>query len=451
MDTLDEHIASVLHAARESRRVAIRNTIVVLLVVLLIFFAKALLSGVLVRILVISLCLPCCLLALLYIRKAQEAVSLTLLFSAMWLAICVAVVTTGLLLGPTISWFPISICLAGLLGGWRFCIRWTIIVSVTCVGLWAAHFYLPAMEALVVSESKALHARMHIFAQICVMATSVLSFVRTNSRYERKVIEQYNLLAEEVRSRRLAEQAALESSAAKTQFLANMSHEIRTPLNSVIGYSKRLLIKASGAADSKDKSALECIHRNGKGLLVLFNELLEYASLGPKSLVYNEHRFSINGLMEECLEAVIPVASDYGLKVDFQASDNVEVSADRSLIAQVINALIYFCVRQTAEGGIEVFLCSASRNHVPGVSIKVVDSSYGITEKQQQSLFDTHYELVFNSNKELPISAMSMVLAAKAVRLHGGEIAVQSQLGVGVQFTVWLPCEKPRIEDRHAL
>ena len=425
-------------AARRTR--VIQTSVLILFVVLLAFAIKGVLAGSTLRLGVLFFAMLALATAYYYNKQGVTKVALVLIFSAFWICVVLGVLTTGGTETITMAWFPILVGLAGLLGGRRHCLSWLAICTVSIVGIWLLNDIGINSKAFVVSENKQLHLRMHLLTQILVVGAIIWSFIVMHEKYEEQLVTQLTQLLQEVEHRRRAEQMAIASNQAKTLFLANMSHEIRTPLNSIIGFSSRL-IKKHRFADPKDEDAIECVHRNGKGLLYLVNELLELASIETNDLQYSAKPFSADGLVRECLAVVEPVARSFGLRLDYKCVDQIELRADRSRMHQIVTNLVYFAIRQTREGGIELSLSRSNRDAVAGLQIRVADTSPGIPEEQLEGLFETHYQLVLNSNRDLPISALTLALTAKLVQMHGGEIKAQSILGSGTRFIVWLPLE----------
>jgi signal transduction histidine kinase len=432
----------IQHSILEHRTRLIRNAIMVLLVVLLVFIIKGILIGSVIRVSIFMFATFALALAYYYNRSGGVSVALVLIFSGFWACVVTGVLTVGGAESIPTAWFPILVALAGLLGGRRHCLFWLLVSGLTVLALWVMEFVGVDLSLLAQQENQTIQMRLHLLAQMSVVGTIVLSFVSMRRRYEGQLVAQVESMAREVQMRRRAEETAVASNRAKTLFLANMSHEIRTPLNSIIGFSSRLM-KRQSFADPKDADAIECVHRNGKGLLYLVNELLELASIEANHLQYTAKAFSADNLIHECMASVEPVARSFGLRVDYKCVDDAELRADRARLHQVLVSLIYFGIRQTREGGIELALSRAARKGVQGVQISVADTSPGIAEDQLTGLFETHYQLVLNSNRDLPISALTLALAAKLVQMHGGEIKAQSTLGHGTRFLIWLPLEPP--------
>lgn len=433
----------------ERRARVIRNAIVVLFLVLLVFGLKSIVLGTVLRLTILSFAMLALALAYYYNRSGATNVALVLIFSSVWVCILTSILTVGELEAVPVAWFPLLVALAGFLSGRDHCIFWLLMSCATVLVLWTLDFAGVDLSFIVVEENKQLQMRLHLFAQLIVVGYIALSFAGMNRRHEIQLVEQMRAMAREVEQRRRAEEAAVSSNLAKTLFLANMSHEIRTPLNSIIGFSSRL-IKRQSFADPKDADAIECVHRNGKGLLYLVNELLELASIEASNLQYSPKAFSVDNLIRECLTVVEPVARSFGLKLEYKCKADAELRADRARLHQVLTSLLYFGIRQTREGGVTITLSRATKGNSYGIQICVEDSSPGISEEQLEGLFETHYQLVLNNNRDLPISALTLALAAKLVQMHGGEIKANSTLGSGTQFMIWLPLEPAGTRNSNA-
>lgn len=432
-DTLE--VAGLIRAHKAR---LIRNAIVVLMLVLVLFGLKALLAGVALRVAAAAFALCAAALAFYYNRTGAVNVVLTLLLSSFWIWIVVDVVTTGSAQQANFGWFPILVFLGGLLGGRRHCLSWLGVSAFTVLVLWGLQWLGQDLAPLVAEEDKGLHGRIHVLTQLLVMGAIVLSFVEMTTRYEQKLDAQVASLHREAELRRRAERVAVQSDRSKTVFLGNMSHEIRTPLNSIIGFSSRL-VKRSCLTDPKDEDAVRCILRNGKVLLTLVNELLELADIESSSLEYSDQPFSLSERARDCIVAIEPTARSYGLHLRTGHLDNVEMKADIARVDQIICNLLFFCIGQTREGAVEVSVSRVPEAGIAGARIQVSDSSNGIAEEQLEGLLERHYQVVQNTNRELPISALTLVLTAKLVALHGGTMGVFSEPGQGTRFDVWLP------------
>jgi signal transduction histidine kinase len=427
-------------AERRSR--VIRNAIGVLFLVLAAFQVKSVLLSSMLCLTILSFAMVALVLAFYYNRAGATQVALVLMFSSLWVCVMAGILAVGEVESVAMAWFPVLVALAGVLGGRNHGLIWLAMSAVSVAVLWGLDFAGVDLSLAQTESGKCLQLRLHLITQLTLVAVTVLSFVSMSRQREAQLVEQITKLGSELEQRCKTEEAAINANRAKTLFLANMSHEIRTPLNSIIGFSGRL-IKRQSFSDPKDADAIECVHRNGKGLLYLVKELLELASIESNDLQYSSTEFSMDNLIRECLTSIEPVALSFGLKLDYKCKQDSELRADRARLHQVISSLLYFGIRQTREGGIDLILSRTNKDGINGVQISVADTSPGIPEEQLAGLFETHYQLVLNSNRDLPVSPLTLALAAKLVQMHGGEIKADSTLGRGTRFVIWVPLQPP--------
>lgn len=417
----------------------------VVFIVCLLFLVKAIWLGAALRIALLFFAVFASGMAWLYIRKKMLVTGRYLMFSALWLAIVCASLTTGRDISIAMSWFPISIFLAVLLGDLRFCVQWTILTSATVVFFMFAQNFVPQYDLFWVDEDVGLHLRMHLVAQMAVVAVAGIAWLRANDELTKKLVQREESLEQMRIAVHSAEAHAAEAENVKRSFLASISHEVRTPLNSIVGFSKRM-VHQGNALSSRDAEAALCIYRNGKSILYLFNDLLELADNDATTLTYSARPFPLDALVLDCVAKIEPVARQYGIAIQYVAAQAVAVTGDQARLAQAISSLLYFSLNETKEGTISVHLGKATRDRIPGGTITICDTSDGIYAEQLKILFDSHYHFVLNSNKDLPLSPLSLVLCATLIRLHGGTISVTSDLGKGSVFRVWLPCEEEEPE-----
>lgn len=421
-------------------RQLIRHGVLTLIVVAFALIAEAVIDGAMLRLSGIVLVLTLLVASYQYNRLGQTAVALTLMLFGVWFEVVISIVTTGVSVAPLFGWFPVMIACAGLLGGRRQALFWFGIAAVTICVLLLLQWRWSGLEEWAATPSDPWRIGMHLLSQAAVMAALVLSVLELNRRYDQQIKHQLQRLADEMGQRRRAEADARASDAAKTQFLANMSHEIRTPLTNIIGFSTRLL-KKGALPEGRDLEALQSVHRNGKVLLNLVNELLELAEIESAQPQVSAVSFSVESVVRETVMALQPTANSFGLRLEFQSAGQVQVRADSARLHQIINNLIYFAICQTRDGVIEVCTQPHKVDNTSGVQIVVSDTSHGISAEELEFAFEAHYEFVLNHDKDLPVSALTLVLTARLVRLMQGTIEVHSKLGSGTRFKVWLPAE----------
>lgn len=237
-----------------------------------------------------------------------------------------------------------------------------------------------------------------------------------------------------------AENVALErSSRLKDEFLAGMSHELRTPLNAVIGLSKVLGRETFGGLTEKQANYVNQIERSGEHLLTLINDILDLARLDAAQTELDIESVDIEDLVRESLDLIAPMARRRGLVVDSpEAGVGGAAVIDRRRVRQVLVNLLANAVKFTEPGGaLGVEIDSGGSD----VRVTVWDTGIGIPLDRQHLLFEPFLQLDGSLTRATEGSGLGLAIAAKLVRLHGGEISVDSSPGTGSRFTVTFPRE----------
>ncbi|WP_440951579.1 PAS domain S-box protein [Methanococcoides sp. FTZ1] len=223
----------------------------------------------------------------------------------------------------------------------------------------------------------------------------------------------------------------------KSEFLTNMSHELRTPLNSVIGFSDILLNNEAGYLTEKQMKYISNISKSGKHLLSLINDILDLSKIeaGKMELQHEKFRF------REVLDDVRSIVSSLAEKKHICLSTSIEaedicIKADRLKVTQVLFNLVSNAIKFTPEGGSVMI---RAEKEAETLVIKVEDTGIGIPESAQCDLFKPFSQLDASANRQFGGTGLGLSLAKKLVRLHGGEIWVESEAGNGSVFGFSVP------------
>lgn len=229
----------------------------------------------------------------------------------------------------------------------------------------------------------------------------------------------------------------------KSEFLANMSHELRTPLNSIIGFSE--LLEGAKNLTDKEKRFAGNIHKSGRLLLDLINDILDLAKLEAGRMELNIATFPIQGLVSELCEMVRKSAEDKSIQLQVEIQPELpDVTLDKVKVRQILTNLLSNAIKFTPEGG--RIRLSVHREDPDMLVLSVMDTGVGIPESEQQIIFEKFRQgttgLGGNSlTREITGTGLGLSISRELCILMGGTIGVESEVGKGSTFTVRLPWE----------
>ncbi|OKH40947.1 hypothetical protein NIES2119_01160 [[Phormidium ambiguum] IAM M-71] len=235
------------------------------------------------------------------------------------------------------------------------------------------------------------------------------------------------------------EKAKLEAETAnraKSEFLANMSHELRTPLNSILGLSQMLQQEFYGKLNSKQKQYMNCIYNSGEHLLSLINDILDLAKIesGKEELMLES--VEIKELCYYCISIVQERAQSKGLILKSEIDPLVShFIADQRRLCQMLLNLLSNAIKFTPAGQVSLVV----KKEPKGTSFTVADTGIGIADQDISVLFQPFSQLDGKLNRQYQGTGLGLVLTRRFAQLHGGDISVESQRGVGSNFRIYLP------------
>jgi len=246
-----------------------------------------------------------------------------------------------------------------------------------------------------------------------------------------------------IRSKELAEAAAQ----AKSEFLANMSHEIRTPLNGVLGM---LQLLQGGVAPAEQSEYAAMALDAGKRLLSLLNDVLEFSRLDAGSSKLRRESFWVRDVFSAVAEVFRVSCDNRRLSLEFQADPDTlqPLLGDEARIRQILFNLVGNAVKFTSEGGIRV--CAWVRRHAldPGMArlyLSVSDSGIGIPDDKVGHIFERFTQNDASYTRMYEGAGLGLAIVRRIVALMGGDITVDSDLGIGTTIYVQLPVQFPLV------
>lgn len=260
-----------------------------------------------------------------------------------------------------------------------------------------------------------------------------------NLRRSLETIEVQNLELE------IARQAAEANSQIKSEFLANMSHEIRTPLNGVVGFTN--LLKRT-SLNEVQQDYVNTIQKSSKTLLSIINDILDFSKIEAGKLNIQRQVMNIRECVEETLTLLAPYSAEKGLVLVPLVYSNVPqlVLGDPLRIKQVITNLVNNAIKFTEHGSVIVRVTVDSEAEAQSIiRIAVIDTGVGLTEKEQQELFQAFHQVNLNLSQKTGGTGLGLVICKKLVEQMKGEIGLESQLGKGSTF--WFTFEVDKVSQ----
>jgi PAS domain S-box-containing protein len=236
---------------------------------------------------------------------------------------------------------------------------------------------------------------------------------------------------------RKALQDVREAARAKAAFIAVMSHELKTPLNAVLGFSELMLQQLCGPINERYRSYLADIHSNGKRLLVLITDVIDFARIAGDALELSESVFPIDSIIQAARDNVLQDRTDAPAIVIQIPQQSLMVRGDSKRISQVITNLLSNAVKFTpADGTIAV---RAYRGRDGSLLIEVADTGIGMAPDRIQTALEPFRQIDEGVARRYEGLGLGLPLAHELIRLHGGRLAITSTVGEGTTVNIALP------------
>jgi signal transduction histidine kinase len=264
---------------------------------------------------------------------------------------------------------------------------------------------------------------------------------------DRKRAEERARLIERERVARIEAEAA---NRAKSEFLATMSHELRTPLNAVIGYAQLLDLGIGGALTPEHRQHVGRILVTSRHLLGLVSEVLDLSKVDAGRLAMHIAATSSRAVVDAAAALVQPLAEPRAVSFEVRRIDggDAHFAGDEDRVRQILVNLLSNAVKFTDAGGLvslEYGLTTRSDPKAqttgsgPWAFFRVTDTGIGIPDDQLSRIFEPFVQVKSGRTRANDGSGLGLAISHKLARLMGGDITVESRLGEGSAFTLWLP------------
>ena len=225
----------------------------------------------------------------------------------------------------------------------------------------------------------------------------------------------------------------------KDNFLSAMSHELRTPLNAVLGFSEVLLDEMLGPLNDKQKQYCREIYNSGSYLLLIINDLLDLSKIEAGKLELELQYSEVRPLIDGVLRLMEEKAQRRGVTLVCQFDERLDrVEWDPLRVKQMLINLLGNALKFT-ESGKRVTL-SAGLADNDEVMLSVADEGCGICAEDLARIFQPFEQAASPMRKtHVEGTGLGLALVSRLAALHGGRVAVESEVAVGSRFTLYLP------------
>lgn len=244
------------------------------------------------------------------------------------------------------------------------------------------------------------------------------------------------------------------SSKYKSEFLANMSHELRTPLNSILLLSRLLVDNKEGNLTEDDVESAQSIYSSGSELLQFINDVLDLSKIEAGKMNIHIDKTDFQDFSSDIKRSFQPLTVEKNLymhvDIDKRLPDHIHI--DKQRLEQIMKNLISNAFKFTHEGGItlrisrpdhklynKTNLFSIGVDIAKVVTFSVTDTGIGIPEEKQKLIFEAFQQADGTTSRKYGGTGLGLSISRELSKLLGGEIHIESNIGKGSTFTLYLP------------
>ena len=225
----------------------------------------------------------------------------------------------------------------------------------------------------------------------------------------------------------------------KSEFVSTVSHELRTPMTSIKGYADLMLMGAAGALTDPQVRYMQVIKNNADRLHMLVNDLLNISRIETGKTTLDLRPLDVPQIINQVLEHVNGRIQHENKQLNIHndiAPSLPLVNADHARVTQILTNLLDNAFNYTPEDGDIIIQVRATKNHV---FISVTDTGIGISQENQDKIFDRFFRSDDPDVQKVPGTGLGLAIVQSLIEMHGGHLQLESEIGKGSTFTFNLP------------
>lgn len=263
--------------------------------------------------------------------------------------------------------------------------------------------------------------------------------------------QELRLMQEEVEKKANDLEAA---SKYKSEFLANMSHELRTPLNSILVLSQLLADNKNGNLVDKQIEFAKTINSSGADLLSLINDILDLSKIESGRIDIHPERIVLTELTAWTEKAFTHLAQEKGIAFETQVDPNLPsfILSDYKRLNQILKNLLSNAIKFTDKGMVKLTVAKPKPNTTfkrttlsanDAIAFTISDTGIGIATEKQQVIFEAFQQADGTTSRRYGGTGLGLTISKSFAQILDGEIHLESRVGEGSSFTLYLPLAVP--------
>jgi signal transduction histidine kinase/CheY-like chemotaxis protein len=229
-----------------------------------------------------------------------------------------------------------------------------------------------------------------------------------------------------------------EASRHKSEFLANMSHELRTPMNAIMGFTRLVMRRTKDRLPTREYENLGKILISAEHLLALINDILDLSKIEAGRMEMHAINVDVEPMVDLCLRTVEPLVKSERIRLVKDIEPGLPpLITDHDKLKQILINLLSNAVKFTEEGTVTVM----ARRRDGAMVLAITDTGIGIPADKLELIFEEFRQVDSSTTRRYSGTGLGLSISRRLARVMGGDITVQSSIGVGSTFTLTLPLQ----------